>query len=163
MQRVLLLILFASVIIIGLLPNETCGKNSYVSDWYLPFTEFFTDISTPSATTTKTDVQLATNAEHKAMDVPTIAPVSSIPMPPRVPIASLDSIESHLVDKMPCSKSCCGAQWPVTHMQQSGDTAEMSNDYVPNDMTCGNADSGSGCVCMSSKTSKFIASRGMNA
>lgn len=160
MQRTLLLIFFVSIIVIGLLPNETCGKKSYTSDWYLPFTEFFTDVGILDKISLS---RFASNKEHKVMDAPAIAPVSSIPMLPRVPTASFDSIESHLVDKMPCSKSCCGAQWPVSHMQQSGDTADMPNDYVPNDMTCGNGDSGSGCVCMSSKTSNFIASRGMNA
>lgn len=180
MKRALLLILLVSVIIIGLLPKSSarCGKAATPSpimyNWFSGFngiTEFFdTGITsiTNSKKTTETaadKMKFANNAEHKVMDAPLTAAVSTLTFTVREPNDALDSIEKHLADKMPCSKSCCGAQWPVPHMLHSNDTAEMSadNTYVPNDMSCGNGNTGNGCVCMTTESSNFIASRGSNA
>jgi hypothetical protein len=107
----------------------------------------------------------AADREYKKMDVAvTRPPGSSAPIEPIRPKDGVDSIERHLADRMTCSKSCCGAQWPVPHMQDTYRKAgTCAKDYVPSGMSCGNGDDGAGCVCMTKEGSEFMDSRGGNA
>jgi hypothetical protein len=159
-RKVILLILLLSVIIIGFFPKRKqtqskCGKKDSVL-------ELFTSSNNTSA---KEPVDNAADPMHKVIEAAVIAPVSSAPITAKKPDPNVDTIESHLADKLPCSKSCCGAQWPVPHMQGIYDASApaCTKDLVPSDMSCGNGDDGTGCVCMNSGTSDFIGSRGGNA
>jgi hypothetical protein len=107
----------------------------------------------------------ASDREYKKMDVAvTKPPVTSIPIEPIRPKEGVDSIERHLADRMTCSKSCCGAQWPVPHMQDTYRKAgTCAKNYIPSGMSCGNGDEGTGCVCMTKESSEFMDSRGGNA
>lgn len=161
-RKIALFILLISIIVIGLMPkrkrvSDKCkGKNQ-------EFEEFksLTNLNT----VVKKSVENAADPRHKVMDAAVIAPVSSAPIIAKKPNSKIDTIESHLADKLPCSKSCCGAQWPVPHMQGIYDASApaCTKNLVPSDMSCGNGDDGTGCVCMNSKTSSFIGSRGGNA
>jgi hypothetical protein len=75
--------------------------------------------------------------------------------------ASFKGIEEHLVHRMKCSKDCCGAQWPVPHMMQTGGSC-ADKDYVPSNITCGNGPEGTGCVCMPRASYDFLGDRGGN-
>lgn len=182
MQKELLLTLLVSIVLIGLLPkskgkaSKSCGKpirSTNATYWYSPLREMFEDVTVPVPTKRvvvvdpSKDPQFGSNAIHKVLEAAVTAPITKAAIVARQPAPALDSIERHLADKLPCSKSCCGAQWPIPHMQDQHDGAATSTcgskDYVPNDMSCGNGDDGSGCVCMSAETSHYIASRGSNS
>jgi hypothetical protein len=107
-------------------------------------------------------LQSTTNKSGKktvrVMDDPVSPPVTSAPLVPRA-----DPLNKYLVDQMKCSKSCCESQWPVPFMLGKGDPSVVGKGYVPNDMSCGNGEGGTGCPCTTQKVIDFLGSRGGNA
>jgi hypothetical protein len=89
------------------------------------------------------------------------APQDVVPMKRRVG-GPEDGIEGRMPDKMRCSPSCCGAQWPVPHMMDSSQE-DADPSLVPSPLTCANGKSGAGCVCISSSAKEFLGNRGNNA
>lgn len=83
------------------------------------------------------------------------------------------------VDMLPCSKKCCGRQWPVSFdLEDSGMEEVNSKDitsnhenledgakYITSNMYCrGNRlTSGSGCVCLPKKARNILNNRGGNS
>jgi len=63
-----------------------------------------------------------------------------------------------------CSKSCCAPQYPPPFVLPDDDLVKKSkNKYVNTSYACNNAWQDSGCVCMTDKQGKFLASRGGNS
>lgn len=62
---------------------------------------------------------------------------------------------------VPCSKSCCSPQYPTPFNVPVNDGIDGSK-YQPNNMFCNNNLENSACVCLTSKQSAWLASRGNN-
>jgi hypothetical protein len=80
--------------------------------------------------------------------------------------ANADSINYSSVDlrNAPCSKSCCGPQYPTPFKLHNDENVCKNKDKLnSSNLMCNNEWQDVGCMCLTNKQTEFLASRGGNA